>query len=156
MFVHFKNIKRFLFLFLFFILIGCQFQEPLKTHGIMYIENRSEKLVVNKSNKNDVIKVMGKPQIKDNQASGETWIYVERVLTKGKLLKLGQNIVKTNNILVLNFSKYGILKEKNLLNKEDRNDIQFSMRNTENNISQKSFVQKFLQSIKTKMYSNRK
>ena len=98
---------------------------------------------------------MGKPQIKDNQASGETWIYVERVLTKGKLLKLVK-IVKTNNILVLNFSKYGILKEKNLLNKEDRNDIQFSMRNTENNISQKSFVQKFLQSIKTKMYSNRK
>tara|TARA_B100001121_G_C18168451_1_gene380133 strand:+ start:58 stop:528 length:471 start_codon:yes stop_codon:yes gene_type:complete len=156
MFVHFKNIKKFLLLFLFFILIGCQFQEPLKTHGIMYIENRSEKLTIDKSNKNDVIRIMGQPQIKDDQSSGETWIYIERVLTKGKFLRLGQHIVKTNNILVLNFSKYGILEEKNLLNKEDRNDIQFSMKNTENNISQKSFVQKFLQSIKTKMYSNRK
>ena len=66
MFAHFKNLKNF-YSYFFFILIGCQFQEPLKTHGIMYIENRSEKLVVNKSNKNDVIKVMGKPQIKDNQ-----------------------------------------------------------------------------------------
>ena len=36
----------------------------------MYIENRSEKLTVNKSNKNDVIRIMGQPQIKDNQASG--------------------------------------------------------------------------------------
>ena len=38
-------------------------------------------------------------------------MYIERVLTKGEYLKLGQNILKTNNILILNFDKYGVLKK---------------------------------------------
>ena len=32
-------------------LISCKLQEPLKTHGIIFLENRSQKLVVNQSNK---------------------------------------------------------------------------------------------------------
>ena len=35
-----------------------------------------------------------------------------RVLSKGEYHKLGQNVLKTNNVLVLNFDKYGILKNK--------------------------------------------
>ena len=40
------------------------------------------------------------------------WIYIERVLTKGDFHKFGQNVLKTNNVLVLSFDKYGILKTK--------------------------------------------
>ena len=67
-----------------------------------------------------------------------------------------QNVIKTNNILVLTFDKYGILKEKNFLNKEDINKLKFSKKITENNLSKKSFVQNFLQSVRAKMYQNRK
>jgi len=42
------------------------------------------------------------------------------------------------------------------LNKEDINKIKFSKKETENDLSKKSFVQSFLQSIKKKMYDNRK
>ena len=42
------------------------------------------------------------------------WIYIERVLTKGEFHKLGQNVLKENNVLVLTFDKYGILKIKNV------------------------------------------
>ena len=140
---------------MFIILSGCKLQEPLKTHGIVYLENRANKLIINKSNKNDVIKIFGQPQIK-NSDNVDTWIYLERILTKGKYHKLGKHIVKQNNILILDFNKYGILKNKKLLNKEDINQIKFSKKNTENELSQKNFIRSFLESIRQKMYSNRK
>ena len=55
MFFSFKNHFK-IIIFLFIILSGCKLQEPLKTHGIIYLENRSNKLTVSKSNKNDVLK----------------------------------------------------------------------------------------------------
>ena len=140
---------------MFIILSGCKLQEPLKTHGIVYLENRANKLIVNKSNKNDVIKIFGQPQIIDSD-NIDTWIYLERILTKGKYHKLGKHVVKQNNILILDFNKYGILKNKKLLNKEDINQIKFSKKNTENELSQKNFIRSFLESIRQKMYSNRK
>jgi len=154
MFSFFKN--HFLKITIVFIILsGCKLQEPLKTHGIVYLENRSNKLIVNKSNKNDVIKIFGQPQIIDSE-NIDTWIYLERILTKGKYHKLGKHIVKQNNILILDFNKYGILKNKKLLNKEDINQIKFSKKNTENELSQKNFIRSFLESIRQKMYSNRK
>ena len=139
----------------FIILISCKLQEPLKTHGIIFLENRSQKLVLNKSNKNDVIRIMGRPHIKEDEIN-QSWIYLERILSKGKYHKLGRHILKENNILVLNFDKYGVLKNKKFLKKEDLKKLEFSQKITENELTQKSFVQKFLQSIKQKMYSNQK
>ena len=139
----------------FIILISCKLQEPLKTHGIIFLENRSQKLVLNKSNKNDVIRVMGRPHIKEDEIN-QSWIYLERILSKGKYHKLGRHILKENNVLVLNFDKYGVLKNKQFLKKEDLKKLEFSQKITENELTQKSFVQKFLQSIKQKMYSNQK
>ena len=107
------------------------------------------------SNKNDVLKLIGNPHTK-SISSDDDWIYIERVLTKGSFHKLGQNILKTNNVLVLTFDKYGILKEKNFLDKNDINRLEFSKKFTESNLSKKSFVQSFLSSVKAKMYRNRK
>ena len=152
-------IKKFhnnlLYLLVFIILISCKLQEPLKTHGIIFLENRSQKLVLNKSNKNDVIRIMGRPHIKEDEIN-QSWIYLERILSKGKYHKLGRHILKENNILVLNFDKYGVLKNKKFLKKEDLKKLEFSQKITENELTQKSFVQKFLQSIKQKMYSNQR
>ena len=139
----------------FIILISCKLQEPLKTHGIIFLENRSQKLVLNQSNKNDVIRIMGRPHIKEDEIN-QSWIYLERILSKGKYHKLGRHILKENNVLVLNFDKYGVLKNKQFLKKEDLKKLEFSQKITENELTQKSFVQKFLQSIKQKMYSNQR
>ena len=150
----FKNHKNFYLLPFFIILIACQFQEPLKTHGIIYLENRSQKVIVNKSNKNDIIRIFGQPQA-TSQNEEDTWIYFERILTKGKYHKLGRHIVKENNVLVLEFNKFGIIKNKKLYTKEDINKIAFLEKKTENKLSQKSFVESFLQSVRQKMYKNR-
>ena len=149
-----NNINLFI-LFIFIFLLNCQLQEPTKNHGILFLENRSDQLKVNVNNKNDVLKLIGNPHTK-SISNEDNWIYIERVLTKGSYYKLGQNIIKTNNILVLTFDKYGILKEKDFLDKNDINKLKFSEKITENNLSKKSFVANFLQSVRSKMYQNRK
>jgi len=149
----FKNHVKLLLLFI--ILSACQIQDPLKTHGIIYLENRSKKLIIDKTNKNDVIRIIGAPQIK-NEISNSDWIYVERVLSKGKYHELGKHKLEENNVLVLSFDKFGILTDKKLFKKEDIKKLKFTKKNTENDLSKKSFVQSFLESVRQKMYSNRK
>ena len=134
--------------------MGCKLQEPLKTHGIIFLENRAAKLTINQSNKNDTVKILGQPQIKSDEVS-DSWIYVERILSKGKYHKLGKHVMKENNVLVLHFDKFGILEEKEYYGKDDINKIKFSESFTENQMTRKSFVQKFLQSVKSKMYRNK-
>ena len=145
----FKNHKVISSLLLFVILISCQFQESIQTHGIVYLENRSKMLNIKQSNKNDVIKAIGQPQIKSYD-NDDMWIYIERVLTKGSIHRLGKNVLKENNILALRFDKYGILTEKKLFQKDEINNIDFSKKITENEITKKSFVASFLESVRQK------
>ena len=139
----------------FLILINCQLKDPNQNHGIVFLENRSKKVVVNQSNTNDVIDIFGQPHSK-SIGNENQWIYIERVLTKGEFHKLGQNVLKTNNVLVLSFDKYGILKKKQLLNKKNIKEIEFTLKETQNELAKKSFLQKFLQSLNTRMNANRK
>ena len=138
---------------IFFLFSNCQVNT--KNHGILFLENRYNILVVNESNTNDVIKIVGNPHTK-SISNENTWIYIERVLTKGKYYKLGQNIVKTNNVMVLTFDKFGVLKEKDFYDKKKMANIKFTKEITENNLSDKSFVEEFLQSIRTKMYGGKR
>jgi len=148
---HLNRILLFLLLFL----LSCQLQQSQKNHGILFLENRSNKLILGKTNKNDVLKIIGQPHSKsiDNE---DIWIFIERSLSKGKYHKLGKNVLKNNNILVLAFDKYGVLTTKDFYNKNDLKKIAFSKSQTESQLSEKSFVESFLSSIKAKMYGNRK
>jgi outer membrane protein assembly factor BamE (lipoprotein component of BamABCDE complex) len=151
----FKNHFNRLFIVLFIILTSCQLQEPTKNHGIVFLENRSKQLIINKTNKNDVIKIIGQPHSKSIN-DDNIWIYLERTLSKGKYHKLGQHILKKNNTLVLKFDKFGVLESKIIYDKSNTNKIAFSEKRTKNELSKKSFVESFLSSVKQKMYGNRK
>ena len=88
--MHFKikKILNYLTISSFIILISCQLQEPSNNHGILFLKNRADKLVISQSNINDVIKLIGQPHSKSVNNKNE-WIYIERVLTKGEYHKLG-------------------------------------------------------------------
>ncbi len=150
MFFSFKNHIKIFLIILLFILNSCKLQEPTKNHGILFLENRANKLILNKDNTNDVIRLIGSPHIKS--INSNEWIYIERVLTKGKFIKLGRNVLKENNILVLSFDKYGILDSKIFLDKTAKKKLKFSEEETENSLSDRSFVEKFLESLRKKMY----
>ena len=148
---YFKSIYTLCF---FILLTGCQLKEPQQNHGILFLENRSAKIKIDVSNQNDVIKIIGQPHSKSINDENE-WFFIERTLTKGEFHKLGKNILKESNILVLKFDEYGILKKKTFLTKEDIKNLAFSNKETSNELSQKSFVQKFLTSLRDKMYKKK-
>ena len=148
-----KKIVYLLLLLLF--IISCQRKEIVKTHGISYLEKREKLIFVNKSNKNDTINIFGQPASR-GMADENLWIYVERTITRGKLLKLGRNLLKKNNVLVLEFDKYGILKKKNFYNIQDMKKITFEKEITVNEIRKENFIYSFLSSIRQKMQQRRK
>ena len=152
MFLRFYIHAKFLFLsILLIILNNCNLKESTNTHGILFLENRANKLVINKSNKNDVLDIIGQPHSKSIDSKNE-WIYIERVFVKGKYHRLGQNILKTNNVLYLVFDKYGVLKKKELIDKKAIQKIAFSTKETGNDLSKDSFVEKLFSSLRSKMY----
>ena len=150
----FKNHLKILYTFFLIILTNCQLKDSSNTHSIIFLENRAEKLIIKNSNKNDVIKIIGQPHSKSLNNDDE-WIYIERVFVKGEYHKLGQHVLKTNNILFLEFDKFGILVNKKLFNKEDINKIAFSNKETENEITKNSFIQGLFSSLKAKMYGKK-
>ena len=148
-----KKIVYLLLLLLF--IISCQRKEIVKTHGISYLEKREKLIFVNKSNKNDTINIFGQPASR-GMADENLWIYVERTITRGKLLKLGRNLLKKNNVLVLEFDKYGVLKKKDFYDIEDMKKIAFEKDITENEIRKENFIYSFLSSVRQKMQQRRK
>ena len=143
-----------LFIIIFFI-IGCQRNEVIKSHGISYLEKREKLIILNKSNKNDTIKIFGQPATK-GMTNNNLWIYIERTKTRGKLLKLGREYLKKNNVLVLEFDKYGVLAKKDFYNKENMKELRFTKTITENEIRKENFIRSFLSSIRQKMQTRRK
>ena len=148
-----KNIYFLVFILIF--IIGCKQNEVIKTHGIAYLEKREKLIVVNESNKNDIIAVLGQPATK-GMVNDNLWIYIERTITRGKLLKLGRNYLKKNNVLVLEFDKYGILNKKEFYKKDQMNKLSFATQVTENEIRKENFIESFLSSVRQKMLSRRK
>ena len=142
-------------MFLTVFLSNCQKNRVIKTHGIFYLENRTVLLKVESSNRNDVIKILGKPH-SQSLYEKNTWIYIERTRTRGKLLKLGRNVLLNNNVLVLKFDKYGILEEKLFYDKKAMNEYKFAKAETKNTVRRGTFVQSFVNSLRQKMRSNAK
>jgi len=138
-----------------FLLLGCQRQEVIKTHGISYLEKREKLVTIKKSNKNDVIQILGHPST-TGMTDNNTWIYIERTKTRGKLLKLGRSYLKKNNVLVLEFDKYGIVFNKEFYDKNHMKKVKFAKAITENDLKKENFVYSFLSSIRQKMQSRRK
>ena len=149
--------KKYIYLLgiILFFLIGCNQNEVIKTHGIAYLDKREKLIIVNKTNKNDTISILGQPSTK-GIADDNLWIYIERTITRGKKLKLGRNYLKKNNTLIIEFDKYGIVKRKEFYNKEKMNKISFAKNETENEIRKENFIHSFLSSVRQKMLTKRK
>ena len=141
---------------IFFILVAtsCTIKPVDDFHGIIFLEEKQKKLSINKSNKNDIIKILGTPSTQ-SILEDDIWIYIENRKSKSSLLKLGKTIVTVNNVLVLEIDNRGILKNKKYYNINDQNKINFSKDETK--MSDKdSFVYDFMSSIRQKIDNPKK
>ena len=135
---------------IFLLLSNCRQNPVINTHGVPFLDIKQKNLIVKKTNKNDVKKILGHPStvaVFDNSI----WIYIERTRTKGKLLKFGQNITSKNNVLALEFDEYGILIKKDFYNKNQINKINFVKTTTDTVAREKKFIFSFLSSLRQKI-----
>ena len=72
------------------------------------------------------------------------------------MLNIKNDKLIENNVLVVKFNKKGIAVKKEFYNKDDMKKIVYLEKNTDNPVTQESFVSKFLQSVRQKMYGKRK
>ena len=114
------------------------------------LEIKNEKLIINKTNSNDIEKLLGPPSTK-GAFSDDLWIYIERKTSSSKLLKLGQKVLLVNNVLIVEINNKGILSNKVFLDKNKMNNIEFSSEITKMNYTKRSFIYNFLNSMRQKI-----
>ena len=137
-------------IFFSLIVTNCSFEKVVKHHGVPFLEKKQKKLIVNKTNKNDIKKILGKPSTV-SRFDNDIWIYIERKQTQSKLKNLGRMKIFKNDILVLEVDKYGILKKKDFYNQDDMNNIKIVKDTTNKNFSKNSFIYDFMSSMRQKL-----
>jgi len=141
-------------LYTFFIILvttSCSLKPINNYHGVAFLDKKQEALFINKSNKNDIYKILGSPST-ESILENDLWIYIENRKSKSSLVKLGKEITTSSNVLVLEIDKKGILKNKTFYNIDDQNELIFS--NDKTLMSEKdSFVYGVISSLKQKIDS---
>ena len=112
------------FVFLLIFIINCSGNKVSNYHGTKLLEMKYKEIKVNVSNKNDLLQIIGPPSTISDFDQNK-WFYFERLKTNQSLIKLGNQELKKNNILVVELNKKGILKNKYLLDLDNMNDLKY-------------------------------
>jgi outer membrane protein assembly factor BamE (lipoprotein component of BamABCDE complex) len=137
---------------IFFSLIvsNCSLKPVVKHHGVPFLEKKQALLTINKTNKNDIKKILGNPSTK-SKFDNDIWIYIERRQTQSELKKFGKMKIYKNDILVLEIDNYGILKKKQFYNLNDMENIKIVKNTTDDKFETNSFIYDFLSSMRQKV-----
>ena len=115
-----------------------------------FLDKKQDKLVVNKSNKNDILKLLGSPST-ESTFDNDLWIYIERKTDNNMLIKFGKDRIITNNVLLLEINSRGLLRKKTLLDLTNMQDVKFIEQVTETQHRKNTFVYNFLSSMRQKI-----
>ena len=143
-------IKYFNIIFISLFISNCTLNKVIKHHGVHFLEKKNQKLVIGKTNKNDIISLLGPPSTK-GIFNEELWIYMEIQTSSSKITKLGKKRLLKNNVLILDIDNRGILSKNTFYNKENMNKIKFSEDVTQKKYSKNSFIYDFLYSVRQKI-----
>jgi len=132
------------------IVANCSVKKVIKHHGVPFLEKKQTSLIVNKTNKNDILKTLGNPSTK-SKFDNDVWIYIERKQTQSKLINLGKMKIYKNDVLVLDIDNYGILRSKQFYNKNDMKKIQKVEATTKRGFKRNTFVYDFMSSMRQKI-----
>jgi len=141
---------KILLIILTLFLSNCKLNKIVKHHGIHNLEIKSQKLLVNRSNINDVKNILGPPS-STSYFNNDVLIYLERKTSNSKLLKLGKKKLIANNVLLLEIDNRGMLVKKELLKKDDINKLKLSEKKTNVSDDKTSFVIKALSNVMRKI-----
>ena len=137
-------------LFILIFILSCTTNKVVKHHGVHFLDKKQQKLEINTTNKNDIIKLLGEPSTKSS-FDNDVWIYIERKISTGSIFKLGKEKLITNNVLVLEIDDLGLLANVKFYDKNTMNDIEFVSTSTDSVYKKRSFVYDFLSSMRQKI-----
>ena len=133
-----------------FIFSNCTLNKVNKHHGVPNLEKKQASLIVNKTNKNDIKKLLGIPST-TSKFDNDIWIYIERTQSQSGIKKFGKMEISKNDVLVLEINNYGILKKKEFYNKDDMEKIKIVEATTEQGFKRNSFIYEFMSSMRQKI-----
>ena len=143
--------KKYIFL-LFLITIGCSNNKVVYNHGLLAIEAKSDKIEISKTNKNDVLKIFGKPST-ISLFDDNLWFYIQRVKKNQSIIKLGNTKITSNKVLEIKFNSYGLVEKKKLYLVEDMNELKKVKKVTTKEFETTSKLGKLLKSLEQKINS---
>ena len=132
------------------LITNCKLNKVIQHHGVHNLEKKQSKLKINKSNRNDIIKIIGPPSTKST-FDNDVFIYIERKTSSSKLSKLGKRVLILNNVLILDIDKRGILVSKKFYDKNDMMQIKFEENTTSSNLTRKSFINSFFYTLRQRI-----
>ena len=148
LFPNFTNHTILLLLIIF--LSNCNLTEVNNSHGVGFLVEKTKKININQSNQNDILNIFGPPSTTDF-FNEDRWIYIERSMTKGKVLNLGRNIIKENNTLLIDFDENGLVTKYEIIDKNKMKKVKFNKNETQTITSNQDFIYSFLSSLRRKI-----
>ena len=131
-------------------LTSCKLNKVVNHHGIHNLETKSQVLLINQTNINQIKSLLGPPSSK-SYFDEDILIYLERKTSNSKLLKLGKKKLIANNVLLLEVDNRGMLINKEFLDQDDLNKLKFTNKTTQTITDGESFVSKALSGVITKI-----
>jgi len=144
-----KNFLIFILTFVFF--TNCSLSKVEKRHGTPFLEKKEKLLLINKTNKNDILKDLGSPSTQ-SFFDKDIWIYIEKITTTDSLIRLGRKNNLVSNVLVLEINNKGLLSSKKIYSLKDINNLNFAVMET-TKTEKDSFVYGVLTNLKQKIDS---
>ena len=141
---------KILLIILAIFLTSCKLNKVVNHHGIHNLEAKSQELLINQTNINQIKSLLGPPS-STSYFDEDILIYLERKTSNSKLLKLGKKKLIANNVLLLEIDNRGMLINKEYLNQDDLKKLKFTNKTTKTIADQESFVSRALSGVITKI-----
>ncbi len=144
------SVIKIFYLIIFFVIVNCTGNKVSNYHGVKLLDQKYQQIVLNVTNKNDIIKLIGPPSIK-SEFNNNKWFYVERLKSNQSIIKLGAQKIKKNNVLIVELTDDGILKSKKLLDITDMNDLKYLKSQTNKEFQNKNPFYDVFSSLREKI-----
>ena len=137
--------KTLIFL-LFLLTISCSNNKVVNNHGFTALEIKSDKIKISQTNKNDILKDVGRPSTV-SLFDENIWFFIEREKVTQSFIKLGKSKIKKNNVLEIKFNDYGIVESKKFYKIDNMNDLKSVKKITKKTYDKDVFLGKLLKSV---------
>ena len=141
---------KYILILLVFFTLSCSLNKVKNNHGVLSLETKINKIKINKTNQNDIIKIFGPPSTKST-FDNNIWIYIERKKSNRSVFALGTKKTVKNNVVVLEIDNKGLLKSKIIYDLNKMNKYKFSENTTQNTYEKNSYIHGVLTSLREKI-----